>query len=78
MHGKFVRHIIGQHLKHFELDAHSCTPSRKEQLGVSGMPTNQHDTAHALGWLQPCASSMLVPSWQILLQQSPVHSSLHT
>ena len=50
---KFVRQVTGQNFKQFELDDHSCTPTRQGQLGVTGMSTNQHDTAHALGWLQP-------------------------
>ena len=35
---KLVRQVTGQHLKQFELDAHSRTPRKQEQLGVSGMP----------------------------------------
>ena len=67
---KFVKHVTSQHLQQFELDARSLTPSRQEQLRMTGMPTKQHDTAYALGWLQPLASSILVPSWQTPLQQS--------
>ena len=77
MDRKFVRRVIGLHLKEFELDTHSYTPRRQEQLSISGMPMNQHNTAHALGWLKPWGSSMLVPSWHTPLQQSRVHSSLH-
>ena len=36
---KLVRHITGQHLKQFELDTHSRTPRKQEQLSVSGMPS---------------------------------------
>ena len=39
MDHKLVRHVTGQHLKQFELDAHSLTPGKQEQLGVSGMPS---------------------------------------
>ena len=53
MHRKFVKHVTSQRPQQFELDAHSRTPRRQEQLGVTGMPTKQHDTAYALGWLQP-------------------------
>ena len=35
---KLVRHVTGQHLKQFELDAHSRTPRKQEQLSISGMP----------------------------------------
>ena len=52
VHRKFVKHVTSRHLQRFELDAHSCTPRRQEQLGIKGMPTKQHDTAYALGWLQ--------------------------
>ena len=38
MDRKLVRHITGQHLKQFELDVHSHTPRKQEQLGMSGMP----------------------------------------
>ena len=50
---KFVKYITSQHLQIIKLDAHSHTPRRQEQLGVTGVPMKQHDTAHALGWLQP-------------------------
>ena len=53
MHRKFVKHVTSRHPQQFELDARSCTPRRQEQLVVTGMPTKQHDTAYALGWLQP-------------------------
>ena len=36
---KLARHVTEQHLKQFELDAHSRTPRKQEQLGVSGMPS---------------------------------------
>ena len=39
MDQKLVRHVTGQHLKQFELDAHSRTPRKQEQLGMSGMPS---------------------------------------
>ena len=52
MHCKFVKHITGQHLQKFELDTYSCTFRRQKQLGITGMPIKQHDTAHVLGWLQ--------------------------
>ena len=39
MDRKLVRHVTGQHLKQFELDAHSRTSRKQEQLGVSGMPS---------------------------------------
>ena len=39
MDSKLVRHVTGQHLKQFELDAHSRTPRKQEQLGMSGMPS---------------------------------------
>ena len=39
MDRKLVRHVTGQHLKQFELDTHSRTPRKQEQLGVSGMPS---------------------------------------
>ena len=39
VHRKFVKHITSRHLQQFELDAHSHTPRRQEQLGVTGMPT---------------------------------------
>ena len=39
MDRKLVRHVTGQHLKQFELDTHSHTPRKQEQLGVSGMPS---------------------------------------
>ena len=52
VHRKFVKHVTSRHPQQFELDAHSRTPRRQEQLGVTGMPTKQHDTAYALGWLQ--------------------------
>ena len=53
VHRKFVKHVTSRHLQQFELDAHSHTPRRQEQLGMTGMPMKQHDTAYALGWLQP-------------------------
>ena len=39
MDRKLVRHVTGQHLKQFELDTHSRTPRKQEQLGMSGMPS---------------------------------------
>ena len=48
MHHKFVKYVTGWYLQQFELDTHSHTPRRHEQLGVTGMPSNQHDTAHVL------------------------------
>ena len=38
MDRKLVRHVTGQHLKQFELDAHSRASRKQEQLSVSGMP----------------------------------------
>ena len=52
VHRKFIQYVTSRHLQQFELDAHSRTHRRQEQLGVTGMPMKQHDTAYALGWLQ--------------------------
>ena len=53
VHRKFAKHVTSQHLQQFELDAHSRTAMRQEQLGITDIPTKQHDTAYALVWIQP-------------------------
>ena len=53
VHHKFVKYVTSWYLQQFEVDAHSHTARRQEQLGMIGMPTKQQDTEYALRWLQP-------------------------